>query len=258
MIRLLTQCNGFYGTLRCCHNDPERQCNCYICLREDLYGGQDTYSCLKKLCYYTMNYGPAYVSEIYHFLNHTQILNNFIGGNVNILSLGCGFAPDYIAIMKCNLPITVDYLGIDVEPLWDTIRNGILPNHCFRVHDVLQGVNVSGYDIVIMNKLFSTLKNHNMESRFLDILESEIQNHLNVGSYLIFNDVNHYGLGRDIFHNRIRRILPQHNCYFFDVENAYNNNYEEIANIGNVCQIPPHIHVSPKQTVTKSVIFLVS
>jgi hypothetical protein len=207
-----------------------------------------------------MNYGPAYVSEIYHFLNHSQILKTFIKGEVNILSLGCGFGPDYIAIMKMisenKLNITVNYHGMDIEPLWDHIRDGVLPNHCFHTQDILQGIDVSGYDIVFMNKLFSTLKNNHLENKFLNIFEPEIANHMNPGSLLIFNDVNHYIKGRDVFHNRIKGILPKHNRYFFNVEDAYSDNYEEIKGTHNICQIPPNMDVDPKQTVMKSIIFL--
>ena len=121
MQRILTLCDIIYNNTSCCHNDPNRVCDCSVCLREGFYGGRDTYSCLKKLCYYTMSYGPACVSEIYHFLSFSRILEqHFNGRTINILSLGCGFGPDYVAAMKYiaeqHLNITVNYCGIDISP----------------------------------------------------------------------------------------------------------------------------------------------
>lgn len=74
-----------------------------------------------------MNYGPAYASEIYHYLAQSQILeNNFNGHSLNVISLGCGFSPDLIALLKYindrGLIITVRYLGLDNEALWNSLR----------------------------------------------------------------------------------------------------------------------------------------
>ena len=96
---LLNHSNTLYLGTACCHDNPGRICNCYDCIRLGFFGGDETYSCIKRLCYYTMNYGSAYVSEIYHFLSASQILeNNFNDSTISILSLGCGFGPDYIAM----------------------------------------------------------------------------------------------------------------------------------------------------------------
>ena len=75
--------------------------NCFECLRNSFYSQQnDTYNCLKKLCYYTINYGPAYVNEIYSFLQQSKLLEKFNKNIINIYSLGSGFSPDFIAMEK--------------------------------------------------------------------------------------------------------------------------------------------------------------
>ena len=100
MKKILMQCNSIQAALPCCHNDG-RICDCTQCLKEGFYIGTDTYHCLKKLCFYTINYGPIYISEIYHFLGKSKLLEkNFGGSSINVLSLGCGFGPDFIALSK--------------------------------------------------------------------------------------------------------------------------------------------------------------
>ena len=98
--KILTQCLNNYPTFPCCHKD-DRNCYCYNCIQPSFYdGGVDEYDCPKKLNFYVLKYGPSYVSEIYHFLSASQILEHFQDKNINILSLGCGFSPDYFAISK--------------------------------------------------------------------------------------------------------------------------------------------------------------
>ena len=128
MQAVLSSSDRIYRAQSCCHDD-ERECNCYNCLHMTFYSptGPDTYNCLKKLCFYAMNYGPAYASEIYHYLAQSQILeNNFNGHSLNVISLGCGFSPDLIALLKYindrGLIITVRYLGLDNEALWNSLR----------------------------------------------------------------------------------------------------------------------------------------
>ena len=265
MEKLLRKCDKMAKDLPCCHGFPPEKCNCYKCISNGLWGGQDTYTCLKKLCHYTMNYGPSYVSEIYHFLAHSKILeDNFYGKRVRILSLGCGFGPDLIGVVKYirdnRLDVKVEYHGLDKEPLWSEIRRDIIPEKFFEIRDVAgnyKSFSVSSYNMIFLSKLFSTLKNHNLDGRFLNILEFKIKTHMKHGSFLVFNDVNSIYKGRDAFHHRISSHLPNSKCYFFNVNGAWSYDYyEEIARTGNICDIPSDISVSPKRGAMQSVFFL--
>ena len=116
MIDILHSCNEQLKTLPCCHGE-EHDCNCYYCLREGFYIKPDEYTCFKKLCYYVINYGPSFASEIYHYLVKSKIIDEFIAQNkteLKIVSLGCGFGPDMYAIEKYksdnSLPISISYL----------------------------------------------------------------------------------------------------------------------------------------------------
>ena len=126
MVSLLEKCNRHYKTQSCCHKD-DRKCSCYECLREDYYSRPDSYSCIKKLCYYVMNYEPAYASEIYHLLSKTRLLERrFIGSRIRILSIGCGVSPELYALDKYinekEIDVSYIYLGIDCEKGWNSLR----------------------------------------------------------------------------------------------------------------------------------------
>lgn len=260
MQQLLMHCNDIYLNTDCCHNESDRECNCRECLSSGFYGrGDDSYSCLKRLSVYTMNYGPAYVSELYHFFSASQLLEiNFNNSRINVLSLGCGFSPDLIALNKYittnSLNIGINYTGIDVEDKWNQIRTGDL-GHCL-VQDVLNGFDFSGYEIVFVNKIFSTLKSKNQDDAFLDLLQYQVKNKLANSSFLVFNDVNHRNMGRDKFHGTICQSITSVARYFYNISGAYTGDYSEILNIHNICEIPNNLVISPRREVTKSVIFL--
>jgi hypothetical protein len=206
-----------------------------------------------------MNYGPAYASEIYHYFSQSQILeNNFNGKSLNIISLGCGFSPDLIALGKYisdhSLTIKVHYLGLDNEPLWNRLR---INNPCaqYSLCDITAGFNLSGYDIVFTSKIYSTLKKNNQDSVFLSLLSNQIQTNLQTGSFLVFTDINHRKMGRDQFDASINRFFSQRHYYYFPVEDAYTGNFTAINQTKNVFLIPAGMTVYPKPDVTKAVIF---
>jgi hypothetical protein len=259
MKNILLNSNSIYKKQQCCHSD-ERICNCYNCLEEGFYGPDpDTYSCLKKLCYYTMNFGPAYASEIYNYLEYSKLLeNHFSNSNVNVISLGCGFGPDRIAlneyIIRKKLAISLNYVGIDIEQQWQTISQQSKPQFC--IQNILEEpLSLENHDIVFINKLFSTLKNQKLDETFLDIFVNKMLNTLPKDSFVIFNDVNHRDLGRDQFDNKISPLMQNVRKFFYNVSGAYTGNYEAIPNSSNVFIIPEGLNVTPKPDVTKAVFF---
>jgi hypothetical protein len=134
---ILNACNEVYTNIPCCHIDG-RKCYCYDCIQPGFYQSPtpDTYACIKKLCYYIMNYGPAFASETYHYLSESKILDmNFAGRSLKVLSLGCGFSPDLIALEKYisdnNLNIQLTYVGLDNSALWSNLRrNSLNAQYC--------------------------------------------------------------------------------------------------------------------------------
>ena len=259
MRELLLRTNDLYNNQDCCHTD-RRYCNCYNCLRDGFYGPDpDTYSCLKKLCYYTMNYGPSYSTEIYHYLEHSRILeNNFDGGTVNVISLGCGFGSDRIALSKYiqdnNMNLNLNYVGIDIEEHWGTISNSTQPQ--FTIHNFLQDeLPLRGYDIVFINKLFSTLKNQGSDIDFLTTFTDTMLPTLSNDGFVVFNDVNYYSKGRDQFDTAIAPLMSSVSRFFYNIDGAYTGNYNPIPNTNIVFEIPRTLSVTPMPYVTKAIFF---
>ncbi len=256
---LTGSCNDIFLASNCCHDDG-RTCSCYDCLEEDYYSRGDSYNCRKKLCYYTMNYGPAYASEIYHYLSASQLLERqFNGRNIRVLSLGCGFSPDAYALDRYiddnYLDITFDYTGYDMEINWNGLREDY-PNRDYETRNLLNGFSLAGYDIVFMCKVFSTIMRNDMKNgtALLNILKYQV-NQMSNGSYFIFNEVNHRDFGRDWFDSEINNLVSRYNKYYFPIENAFSRGYTPINDTGNVFEFPRNLAVYPKTYVNKSIIF---
>lgn len=217
-LNALRNCNNEIAQLRCCGD--RNPCNCEGSLTADYYERNDSYDCQKKMDTYVIKYGPSYISEIYHYLEASQLLNGFQNSPLNAISLGCGFAPDYYALQKYNtdsrLNIQLRYWGLDMSTSWNTARPPIRANCQFQHADLTQPFNLQGADIVFICKSFSTMFKHQVHTRFLQNLASAINQNMAPGSTLLFIDVNHYKLGRDVFDDNISSIISPTNKYYFD------------------------------------------
>lgn len=259
MIGLLNSCNTYLANNVCCHDDA-RICDCYQCLRGGFYGMPDHYDCRKKLCYYVLNYGPSYASEIYHYLGASGILETFVPrGRVNILSLGCGFCPDLIAIDKYiqnnNLLLQVNYTGIDASDCWQPSRY-VNDSSIFYTRDVSADLELTGFDIVFVVKLFSTLYQNNRHIQFLQRLKNSVEHELTDGSYLVFNDVNSIHKGRDVFHNQVsRNFTGVRQYYFADPPHAEANWLHIQPQQQIMFNIPVNLAVAPMRQLNKTVVF---
>lgn len=290
MVEILNRCNYLIGALRDC-DDIQNRTNCITCMSNGFYvPNGDTYNCLKKLCHYTINYGPIYVSEIYHFLVRSGFLGNYIqqqrqhiknnalfGFNIytqdnmipiqlNIMSLGCGFGPDDIALNKyrethLDWNVQFNYYGYDKEPLWNFItQNNALP----VTYDLLNGMNFQNINIIFINKLFSTLFNHSLHMNFLAAFNQAL-NTLPSGSFVIFNDINvlditekNSTIGSFNPSMMANGSLQSVDKYFFNVRNAmnFNNGYTAILPTNNICNVPNGLISQPMPDVTQAVFFL--
>lgn len=258
MIEILSRCNTYLANNACCHGDA-RTCDCYQCLRGGFYGMPDRYDCRKKLCYYVLNYGPSYASEIYHYLAASQILESFVPrGVVNILSLGCGFAPDLIAIDKYirnnNLHLQVNYTGVDASDCWQPSRY-FNATSIFHTGDVAAYLRMTGFDIVFLVKLFSTLRSNNQHQQFLQSLQATVANELANGAYLIFNDVNSMHTGRDIFHNSMRNNFAGVRQFYFATPPYAERNWTHIPTHQIMFNIPANLAINPMRQLNKTVVF---
>lgn len=261
MRELLLRCQRNLSALPCCHTDG-RPCNCYNCLQAGFYNARmpDKYDCPKKMNYYVLNYGPSFSSEFYYYLQRSNILNLFRPGTeINVLSIGCGFAPDLIATLKYignqNLSLSVNYTGIDNSTNWQTAR--FESDNCrFVVQDVLHGINLSNYDIVVLAKVFSTINRSQCGTAFLRLLNQSIRSELRSGAYVIFNDINSIHLGRDLFHNSVFRQFRSVRQFFFrDRQDWMGQDWIQIPDNTLAYRIPRGLSITPLNELRNNVVF---
>lgn len=97
---VLRKSNERLAELECCKQDGS-VCNCLDSWHDDFYSRPDSYNCEKKMSTYVLNYGAAYASEIYHYLTASNFKSKINTTRpLKVISLGCGFSPDYFAIKK--------------------------------------------------------------------------------------------------------------------------------------------------------------
>jgi len=229
---LIEKCNTNLESMDCCHKGA-KECNCYQCLSADFHEMPDDYNCEKKLNYYVLKYGSSYTSEIYHYFESSKILEDFNGKAINVLSLGCGFAPDYYAIMKyikdMGLEIKIKYYGIDNSNYWESARV-VYRNTKYLQNDLLDPFSFENFDLIIMNKVFSTIYKHGNQDIFIDNLVNAIDNTMPLNALLIFNDINHIDMGRDYFHNRVNQKFRKVRQYYCGPAKYTEYQWKKIAN----------------------------
>ena len=181
----------------------------------------DKYECPKNLNFYVLKYGPSFISEIYYYLSVSHILEHFQGNCINVLSLGCGFSPDYFAISKYisdnKLTIKFNSCGWDISTIWQSTRLA-KPNLVYQTVDLLKPFTFENCHIIMLNKVFSTICRYNNHSSFVKNLTDAIENTMFQGAGLIFNDVNNFKTGRDFFDNTVSPLFDSTNTrrYYTD------------------------------------------
>jgi hypothetical protein len=208
-----------------------------------------------------LNYGPIYISDIYHYFEISHILESF-SKNINILSLGCGFCPDYYALTKYigdyNLNLSFSFTGIDRTCAWDKTRIQY-PNIKYikaDLTDVNYSLSFQNYDIIVLNKIFSTLYRHNTHELFLQKIVDATVESMSKGAILIFNDVNDNNYsGRDEFDNVVSNRFDTVRKYYTDGYYEYGGGWIKILKSGIIYdKISQYSNVSPLPS-TRSVFF---
>ena len=186
---LINYCDNNFKKRNGCNghcNHPSGKCsgNCADCLREIQYhhgDGRAEYNCCNMLRYYACHTVWKRCSEILYALG-TLDLQKY--SEFNILSIGCGAAPDLMAFEQIADTKKVLYHGIDIEPKWKEI-------HDFIMH----------------------------ETQKIELLFDEIINKLIVGKtcgsplLLIINDIDHKSWICDYF-NLFMKKLRKHGLSF--------------------------------------------
>lgn len=258
MFDLLVKCNENLNVLPCCH-PAQDMCYCYNCLKKDYWERPDSYECVKKMSFYILNYGPSYASEIYHYLSYSQVLKGLtLNSKIRVLSLGCGFAPDLFAISKYvqnnSLPIQIEYCGIDQSESWIPFRCPF-DNATFIEGDAIAKMDFTGYDLVFISKLFSTLYKNGLHNNFLSVFHGAVTNQMQLGRIVVFHDINSVHMGRDVFHNSVNGLFQTCRQFYCDSPPYTRPEWIKIPHDEVVFPIPPGLKYSPLQETTKAVFF---
>lgn len=252
--RLITQSYENVEHLDCCHEDKSNCC-CYDCLKEDFRKRPDEYDCEKKMNYYVAKYAASYSSEFFNYLQKSAILDNYNNSTLNILSLGCGFSPDYYAITKYiadkELNINLLYKGKDRSPFWNNARL-THRNVSYELCDLCNPFIVDNYDIVIMSKVFSTIYKHKNHAVFLNNLQKAIT--AVDRTILIFNDINSIDMGRDVFNIAMIKYFKDVRKFYTDTPKYKESNWEKIDDL-MIFPIIPNSKIDPLNMIRQFVYF---
>lgn len=262
MYQLLDFANNAYNSIINC-KDNKNPIDCYGCLSPHFYtsDGNEKYDCIKGLAHYIMDYGPCYASSTYHFLDTSKILDTYPRNELNILSLGCGFSPDYYAFTKYiqdkGLAISFNYTGMELHEEWNYFQQATpFPNKTIIYQDVLKRkiIKMQQYDLIFLDKFFSSLSAPDGRTRFLSLISTYLKNFCKKDVILIFKDVNDQHRGRDIFDETICPIFSDHEYY---KSGGYGFQYKDITNTNNIfTNYPSNMAITPKYSIMKEIFFV--
>lgn len=224
--------NGMSGSCGsdCTHEDKcplsleqSDSINCYDCMRQIHYPAEyssstiirERYDCRNIVIDYVNKYLNKYASEILHALNRLSFFKDL--KDYNIISVGCGPAPDLMAFEKYlqdnSLNKKINYLGFDCNHYWEPIQNKI-KDYCkinriearFPNIDIMNSSDLSieiidfQPNILILQYFLSSFGRAGQNSGidFFDYLIENIIPSMDNNSIIVINDIN-YKDPRDSF-----------------------------------------------------------
>jgi len=192
---------------RCSHPSGKCSGGCADCLKEIQYhrtNGRTEYDCPNMLRYYTCHTAWKRCSEILYALE-TIDLEKY--PELNILSIGCGSAPDLLAFEQIAGEKKIQYHGIDIESMWQEIHDFIkwedrkydTMEVAFETQDiykVLANGDLSGYNVFVLQYMIAG-HIHSDRAEKIDILFDELIDKIIMNKQsespllLIINDIDH-------------------------------------------------------------------
>ena len=230
--RIMDFCDNEYQRMhmnfRCTDCAREDGCSggCKNCLEEIHYplrhpNGKRDYDCPHLIHFYVCEYTYKYTTEIYRLMQKSTVLRRL--PQYNVFSIGCGGCPDLMAfesyIRDNNFSKTVEYRGIDKNPLWEPVH-GQIRQYCQYDTDTITHINLSIEDafdflvhssvcdinVVVLQYIISALYvSHGRDAvnMLFDLVIKSIVKRRNPYEpfVILINDVNSINLGRDTFLN---------------------------------------------------------
>ncbi len=215
------------GCQQCSHPSGKCSGSCLKCSEEVNYhrpGGRTNYDCQKFMYYYVCRYSWKYCSEIMYALEQID-LSAYPA--YNILSIGCGGAPDLMAFEKIRSAWDeVFYKGYNINPYWEPIHNAINQyanekdnfNSEFKIKDIFEVLSekepsVHHYNVIVLEYFLSHFLQHNVkqvgEKLFESLIANILANRLDNSPFLfLINDIDHFEV-RDCFDILIKNCRMQ-------------------------------------------------
>lgn len=213
---------------------------------------RDEYDCERLLDYYVCRYSYKYCSEMIYALRQVDLSRY---PYFNILSLGCGGAPDLMAFEYMKYEKSISYIGLDKNEYWGKIHNYIEENfrngraQFINNIDVLTYFDLHGLDncnVIILQYVISffydVVGRSGMQKWFSQLAENIVRNKPNDSPLLIIiNDADSINTGRDAFplfveeiekvgltvSSELRRRFKEHNYYAGSIRHRSNRNIFE-------------------------------
>lgn len=162
--RVMGFCDAQYSSAqtdkRCDNCNHKGGCSggCKDCLKEIHYpslypNGKKLYDCPNLVNFYVCDYTYKYATEVFYLLQNSSALTQL--QNYRIFSIGCGACPDLMAfeayLRKNNLHKTIEYRGIDKNPLWEPVHDQVRD----YLTDEITYVNLATEDVFTFLEEFS-------------------------------------------------------------------------------------------------------
>lgn len=246
---IVNYCNSEYSaadTEHICDDCQHSNCqgSCKECLEEIHYptrypDGKKDYDCVNLINFYVCDYAYKYASEIWYLLRESSLLSEL--PKINMLSIGCGAAPDLMAMESFlseknwkDKPIC--YHGIDLNPLWKPIHQRISEyqspfiqeaKFCYNnAISVIESTPIANANVLVLQYFISHLYINNQIEQLQSLYDSIIENIVlrrnpKTPFIIIINDVNSCNRGRDFFEGIVGKLASANihgTCskYYFD------------------------------------------
>lgn len=225
--RVVSFCDSEYKTTqkdsRCenCSHTGECSRKCKDCLEEIHYpsrhpNGKKIYDCPNLINFYVCDYTYKYATEIYYLLQKSNALTKM--NHYRIFSIGCGACPDLMAfeayLKKNNLDKTIEYQGIDKNPLWKPVHAQVLQYSADEISYVnlstedafafLEQFGIGDINVLVLQYIISALyisEGPAAVDKLFDLIIESIVKLKNASEpfVILINDVNSRNMGRDLF-----------------------------------------------------------
>lgn len=208
-----------------CNHPTKCSGSCKKCLEQVHYhskysNGKKDYDCKNMINFYVCDYINKYASEMLYLLRQSKKLKEI--KKYNILSIGCGAAPDLMAfeqyVNETYQPHKISYYGIDVNPLWQNIHNRIkiyssdvIIKTGFKCNDAIKYFDtnqVKDANVIVLQYVISHFYNTGQKSQINRFFANLVKNVINNRSHnepliILINDVNSCYKGRDYFEDLV-------------------------------------------------------